>query len=474
MNRQTQQTRLPATQPPARLDEAQAAELLACMKTGFPDCQWQTALDVVRHTGVVNATQLQKITNLEFVPLKRLVERWNKRCSGFPPILRKLDRSISRPGYAGRPSAIYMLDEGGAGLLRALGHDDADASSLSTDLTILHALAMSDVHLVAQACGVDITTDATLAFDGKRVLRPDHVVSISGGKKLIFEVEQAASGHTMPRIVESLGNRQDFFSRPESQSYVREVRMLVHLSRGKEFDKTLGIWRKARMSLRDQQLKFSLLAVPLLEFLDQPDWDGTGQLEWVDVFGQTSLGDSSEPQQDENIETPEKLLAYGTSSQDKAVLQALWQQFKLTAKEDESRDPEPGFFELIGLIYAASFHSSQTVFRQSAYPKTSIYLLRQYLEMHPKLYDELRKAMHYGKGTMRWNQVTIIHRMQAVINTFLRYHGWRSDGWLKVVAHTRRWEDGLGAMFDIRVVIETGRLLMEDDNDETPTNDDTA
>lgn len=60
---------------------------------------------------------------------------------------------------------------------------------------------------------------------------------------------------------------------------------------------------------------------------------------------------------------------------------------------------------------------------QATHPFASLYLLRKYLDMHPRLRDALFKAAVRGGGSMKWNNITILHRMQVVIASFLRYHG---------------------------------------------------
>jgi len=88
-----------------------------------------------------------------------------------------------------------------------------------------------------------------------------------------------------------------------------------------------------------------------------------------------------------------------------------------------------GMFDVVYTIYSASNsdHSYSTDL-----PHESVYLLKRYLEMHPMLTERLRKILHQGKGHIRWNYITIVHRMQMIINCFLAYHGWQSGNSLKV------------------------------------------
>jgi len=133
------------------------------------------------------------------------------------------------------------------------------------------------------------------------------------------------------------------------------------------------------------------------------------------------------------------------------------------AYTEEHPRPDPVFFEVMGVIYAASHSEGQSVVRRAAYPYASVYLLGKYLEMHPKLRGRLRRALERGRETMRWNVTTILHRMQGVIREFLRYHGYEVGRWLLAVPESS-WERGEGPQdFGVRVRIHPEVLMGEGD-----------
>ena len=75
------------------------------------------------------------------------------------------------------------------------------------------------------------------------------------------------------------------------------------------------------------------------------------------------------------------------------------------------------------------------------------------IEMNPSLMERLRRTLHQGKGRIRWNYTTIVHRMQTVFNCFLAYHGWQSGGSLAVKAVSDGWEGpgNFGVKVDIHL-----------------------
>ena len=109
-----------------------------------------------------------------------------------------------------------------------------------------------------------------------------------------------------------------------------------------------------------------------------------------------------------------------------------------------------GMFDLVYTIYSAS---NSDYGNSSSLPHESVYLLKCYLEMHPSLMERLRRTLHQGKGRIRWNYTTIVHRMQMVFNCFLAYHGWQSGGSLDVKAVSDGWEGtgNFGAKVNIRL-----------------------
>jgi len=413
----------------------------------------QPVLETFSATGLAEISQIITHTNLSRDKVNRALERMVGK-----DLLREFERPIPRPDKRGSPPAIYLLTDAGAKVLHSLGQHQARACGLSDDLAILHRLAMTDIHLAAVKVGRAIHTDKTLNF-GERILRPDHLVPVSNGNVLLFEIEQTASTATLRRVIESLQNKQDFFA--SKPNVLPEVRMILQLPRSGKWDVTLKTWVKALGVVQEKaggQLNFHLFAIPRTEFLDAPDWEIERKLSWREV---------RPPQK---AATPEAEIApevflNRTSHEDRLVLKALWQDFIENVKpaQDQCPRPDPEFFQIIRLIYSASYDANLPLIDQAAMPYASLYLLKEYLSMR-KLDGIILGALRRGSRDTRWNITTITHKMQAVINTFLSAHGWRSDGMLRVYAKTSDWESTSGRVFDVKVRIKSAEILMFTDD----------
>ncbi|HRQ22378.1 MAG TPA: hypothetical protein PLF42_03025, partial [Anaerolineales bacterium] len=346
----------------------------------------------------------------------------------------------------------------GAQALKTLGHSHARASGLNDDTTALHRLAMTELHLAASKAGVTIRTDRALRYNDTE-LRPDHQVMLPDGNILFFEVEQKASAAILRRIVESLQHKQDFFASRVHPNVLPEVRMLLHLKRNKEWDKTIKVWERALGVVKENakgKLRFRLLAIPLREFLDAPDWGIEHELFWKEVL-------PPQPQTGLVAAAPENLstLMQRTAREDHLVLRALWQDFNERIQPGiglPKADPE--FFQL---IYSASHDERLPLIEQAAMPNASLYLLRRYLEMK-QLRGRIRNELHRGERDTRWNITTILHRMQGVAKLFLTAHGWRTYGLLLVQSSVNDLKNRETRIFDFIVRIREPQILMDRDD----------
>ena len=412
-------------------------------------------------TGLADANQVQQFTNLTRDRVARALERL---LSG--QLLVPWKRPLPRPDQRGKPANTYLLTREGAEVLTAIGFKGARACGLQDDLTLLHRLAMTDLHLAAAKAGVPIRTDQQLRFNG-RELRPDHLVTLEDGRSLLFEVEQAASTETLRRVVESLQNKRDFFA-SNPGNLLPEIRMVLQLPRGTKWDRTLRTWEKAMSIVQERSggpLGFRLFAIPRREFLQSPEWGEARNLFWLEVVApekSTVLQPHSQP-------VPKALL-YRTAHEDHLVLAALWQDFQenVQSAQEQFPRPDPEFFRTLRLIHAASHDRELSDLEQAAMPYASIYLLDQYLSIR-NLRPTLNKSIHNGKGSLRWNPTTILHRMQVVINTFLGLHGWRADGPLFVTASMSDWQDVTQRTFGVNVKIRKPTILMFADDLVVPT-----
>jgi len=227
-------------------------------------------------------------------------------------------------------------------------------------------------------------------------------------------------------------------------------------------------------------LPFGLVGMTLGEFLERPDWSeppDAGRWRGIEPgsraqgAGGQRGGGAGERRSGEGAlavrgEVPAALLRRSPAD-DRRILAAYWQWLQERGPEvaytEEHPRPDPAFFEVMGVIYAASHSEGQSVARRAAYPYASVYLLGKYLEMHPKLRGRLRRALERGRETMRWNVTTILHRMQGVIREFLRYHGYEVERWLLAVPESS-WERGEGPQdFGVRVRMHPEVLMGEED-----------
>lgn len=413
-------------------------------------------LECFAATGLADLSQTVTHTNLTRDKVNRVLERF-----GSKELIKTYPRNVKRPDKAGKPAAIYQLTDEGANVLKALGHPRAHASGLNDDTTVLHRLAMTELHLAASKAGIEIRTDRPLPYNDTE-LRPDHQIMLPDGNILFFEIEQKANTAILRRIVESLQHKQDFFTSRAHPNVLPEVRMLLHLKRNKEWEKTLKVWERALDVVKENakgKLYFRLYAIPLQEFLEKPDWETERELFWKEVLPpqpQTALA-VAEPQ---GLST----LLQRSAREDRLVLRALWQDFNERIQpgmKHPKADPE--FFQLMQLIYTVSHDEQLPVIDQAGTPHVSLYLLRRYLEMK-NLHKRIRTELHRGERDTRWNITTILHRMQGVANLFLNAHGWRAYGLLLVQSSANDMKTRETRVFDVLVKIRNEHILMSRDD----------
>jgi hypothetical protein len=425
------------------------AQAWASILQELPDSA-QPVLSVFAHTGIADVNQVVHFTNLTRDRVSRVLEYL---ASGG--LVTTVNRPLPRPGKRGKPPTAYLLSEGGEEILHSVGFQSAHASGLNDDTALLHRLAMTDIHLSAIKSGRSIRTDKLLTYSNGRNIRPDHLVTLQDDHLLIFEIEQTASMDLLRRITESVQHKQEFFASVESRSCLPEVRMIVNLPRGEKWNKTLRVWQTAVNLVKQQskrELGFRLFAISLSEFLAAPDWESEHRLLWHEIVPQESASIQKVISQ-----TPEQLM-YRTSRQEALALAALWQEFNHQAQRGPGKlpQPDPGFFQVMQLIHAASFGNEDN----GGMPYPSIYMLNRYLGMRGKLREKMLKTMHNGSNKVRWNQATIMHHMQVVFDTFLGAHGWNTEGALLVYASVAEWSDRVPRTFGVTVKIRRRQILI--------------
>jgi hypothetical protein len=450
------------------------------------DAPWLTLLETVAITGVADNLQLRQATGLDRDRLNRLIEKLDRLAERLPPILAELDHTLPRFGVRGRAPNIYLLGETGAALLRRSDSTwarDARACGLKEDTPIAHALAMLEVHQAATQAGLTVVTDRELDFGEGKAIRPDHLVTLADGQRAIIEIEQAASADLLRRIREGIKHRARFFASAESRGVSPIVRMLINLPRGKILDRTLHLWEQAIRSVFAPYAHppYRIIALPLAEFLEAPDWSlqpDEANRRWIDLTPAPSGSDQarSSAARHEGASThnshhaapdtqaPKEWLRTSPHD-DRLLLEALWQVFQESASKRRWRadipDPDPEFFDLMRLIYSASHDPTLSPLDRAAFPRASVFLLMHYLQLHPKLKEQLVEALRRGENASRWNVTLIRQWMQAVINAFLEYHGFASGDTLRAEAVVSDWHDvDAQHAIDVVVSITSGEVLM--------------
>mgnify|MGYP001373269787 CR=1 FL=1 len=442
--------------------------LLESIQRILHDVPWQSILNGFAITGVLDNEQLKDLSGLERGKLSRTLDKLESLRGDLPSIIHPLKQDYRRPGARGRTPSVFALGESGAGLLQRLGQENARACELHDEIAVTHALAMNDLHLTAERAGVSVQTDRTIAYNADQVLRPDHQISLPGRKTAIFEIEQKAGPETLRRVQASIERKRAFFESRESAAYERTVHVLFQLPRGKVWNKTISTWQQA-VNINENQhgksLNFSLRTMSLPDFLSAPDWHGRSQ-RWM------ALG-NPEPQStgiEKNTAQVPQHLIQRSPREERLILAALWQDFlENTSKRlDDYPLPDPEFLATMRLIYVASHDQSLPPLVQAGVPHASIYLLGQYLRLRG-IRKQLYRAMNSGRGNLRMNLSMVMHRIQTVVNAFLKLNGWRSYGPLQVNVATSFWEDSGPRTYKIEVRIRDPQILIPADETLMPS-----
>ncbi len=392
---------------------------------------WLKALRGVAVTGVADREQIGQMTALTGSKVKRFLEH----CTALTndTLLPKLSFTLHRPDERGAGRNIYRLGETGAALLRKHGASQAHPCELNTALTVAHAYAMQRVHLAAQAAGLTVVTDKPFPYGQQQVLRPDHCITLPASVTALFEVEQHVTMSHLGRIVESLRHKVAFFQSKAGRAVAPTVRVLFNVANA-EWESTLAVWEKGTRTVAREyhdSLPFAIVARPLADFLADPDWaEPPAHPQWRSLFdpAQTAsfagkgASDSGPVRATHRPDLPADVCRY-TPEQQHCVLLAYAEHIALHGLETITAQAAPLFFDMMQVIYAASHPLDATPWQSAQYPRESLYLLEQYLILHPALHTALRSALQRGAKTMRWSTPVILHRMQTVIGRFLEYHG---------------------------------------------------
>ena len=415
-----------------RANENAIKELRESFDLAFGE-DWLLLLKPLAIGGIADSIQIRTASGIERTRQHRIVDKFTQFNSELPPVVHLLDHTISRTGQRGRLPNIYLLTDTGAALLRAAGFPDAHACDLQDDHAMAHKLCMVDVHLSAAKQSLDVLTDRVVPFRDTETLRPDHQVKMSDGTIGIVEVEQIATQSIVARISNSLNQKYKFYAAPESAGYRKEIRMVVNVPPGHKFIKTCNVWRSVIENLReelDEPVNFTLKAIPLVDFLLEPEWEVETSARWWDltkiVREQQEHGAIQESITEGRITR--------NSKEDLVLLTALHLALKAEQEPQWVKAIDLDFMDVIVKIYEVSHpEDHQSPWRWMP-PYGSLSLLKDYFDLHPVLRKRLHASLHQNTSKWSWNSRTILHRMQRVIDTFLAYYGWKSNVYLSAKA----------------------------------------
>lgn len=174
------------------------------------------------------------------------------------------------------------------------------------------------------------------------------------------------------------------------------------------------------------------MVLPFTVFLSSPEWEHAPSNRWQQIDPEDHHDNS--PAMEQKSRMPSAKRPTRSLEKDVVLLSALAQDFEEKVPQDQ-RSPNWSMLPLVRTIYEAAHGDNHYTYDEvAAVPVISIYLLREYLNLHPDLLTRLRQAVHFNKTKMVWTQQNILHRMNIVIRTFLSYHGWRSSEVIKVYA----------------------------------------
>lgn len=344
---------------------------------------------------------------------------------------------VNLEGQNGRPKNLYSLTPEGANALRVLlGVRDIHAPGMQGFAETVAPYAMMEIYVKAIQAGCQAQVEKVLPFGTENSsVRADVLVTVQGHLPVMFEFEQDAAPNDQPRILDKLLRMQRFFLSEEGKKISNQVVVLFNLSEGD--NQTLKLWSEslaAAESQSGQKLDFQLYWQSILKFLENPCWNS------LDHFSklQPVRVSKSEP-----IPAPPagslNLTSSATSSlmnlQDaRTYLQAYYrlcyQQMDMMQKAQSQRAMCRAFFELMVVIYQASYFRNSATLSYAALPVESLEMYRRYLyaAQNRTLLAELKSSLKWLQGrttgvTQYRNGVTQIHW-----DVFMRYHGLARGG----------------------------------------------
>lgn len=451
-------------------------QMLATLTQDFSDQRHEAVLALFTLTGVADRQHVYQATGLTRHKFNTLLHHFRQLAGA--QILHKVSQSVPQPGYPGRPPTLYTLGPAGAALARGLGYKRIRPCQMQDPKTLAHARAIVTVALAAREQGLSVVVEKELPYGEAQVIRPDLVITLPSGEQALFEIEQDAGYHTLKLKTATQARRAAFFQTEAAAEFSPVIRTLFNLTPGRTWETTIATWERANANVAntlDGELPYEHLALPLVDFLKSPDWQAAPETQrWTALIDPAQAADfglessAEETKITALAELPDSSAPLAKSPTSfsvrysRLVLRAYVQHLQQHGLPDDGAEgpplPSPEFFELWQVIYAPSHPLNPTPYQQASYPRASLYLLRTYLTLHPALRKALSKAIRRGGGSVRWSASLILHRMQNIIEVFLRYHGYRSSPALRVVP-VPSWHRSTRKNFGVQVKINAELLM---------------
>lgn len=402
--------------------------LIQALDEAIPDKVWLRIIILLSITGVADTIQLQKYVGLERGIFKRRLDKLLVSSLDGEPLVSEIEHSIKRPTEANRPAGVIKLEKGGERLLKRLGYKDARACELKEDTAILHALCMLKVYLLLaeqKEKGYTLIVDQALPYGVNRYIRPDILVLSPEGEGSILEIEQLANLKLLPRMIESLANRNDFYKADRPEKYFSFVLMIINVKDGKPFHDTIKVWTEAirQYTKTNGPLHYRIAAIPLQKFIQKPEWHGVINKDWK-ILDSPDEQDEQSPEENTIKEMSAAIRPARSGKEDVVLLQALGHTL-YRSLDNQLRCLSDDILFVVRAIHEGSYPKDNLYYDDAAgIPIISVYLLAEYLKIHPELMKILRRRMHFNRSRIVWTQQNILHRMGIVIRAFMGYHGW--------------------------------------------------
>ena len=150
------------------------------------------------------------------------------------------------------------------------------------------------------------------------------------------------------------------------------------------------------------------------------------------------------------------------------ILAALYQDLQKKGFTPEYPQPDSEFLYAMRTIYLASHDPFAPALQRSGMPHESLYLLHHYLKMNPGLLELVEQTIQVDARRIHWNQSTALHRMQVVVDAFLAYHGWQSNGPLLAYPYTPDYQAHGPRRLSVMVEITNPEILINDETGAAP------